>query len=103
MPYDQIRLKESVDCQERLKDLPHLAVPRSSLNLAPVFRSTRRPDRRYSRSRRQNGDNRPVLLDVTERLEFVDAPMHADDVMRYRACGYAMRGNRIRVVTDRPM
>ena len=49
------------------------------------------------------GEGRPVLLGVTERLEFVDAPGHVDDLKRYRARGYAMRGNRIRLVTDRPI
>ena len=49
------------------------------------------------------GSGRPVLLGVTERLEFVDAPGHAEDLKRYRARGYSMRGNRIRIVTDRPM
>ncbi len=49
------------------------------------------------------GDGRPVLLGVTERLEFVDAPGHVDDLERYRARGYSMKGNRIRLVTDRPM
>ncbi len=44
-----------------------------------------------------------MLLGVTERLEFVDAPGHAADLARYRARGYAMKGNRIRIVTDRPM
>ncbi|MEN6519328.1 MAG: hypothetical protein ABFC38_14335 [Methanospirillum sp.] len=49
------------------------------------------------------GDGRPVLLGVTERLEFVDAQGHVEDLERYRARGYAMTGNRIRLVTDRPM
>ncbi len=49
------------------------------------------------------GDRRPVLLGITERLEFVDAPGHVADLARYRARGYAMKGNRIRIVTDRPM
>ena len=49
------------------------------------------------------GAGRPVLLGVTERLEFVDAPGHAGDLERYRARGYRMAGNRIRLVTDRPM
>jgi hypothetical protein len=49
------------------------------------------------------GDGRPVLLGVTERLEFVDAPGHVADLARYRARGYVMKGNRIRLVTDRPM
>ena len=44
-----------------------------------------------------------MLLGVTERLEFVDAPGHVEDLDRYRARGYAMTGNRIRIVTDRPM
>ncbi len=44
-----------------------------------------------------------MLLGVTERLEFVDAPGHVADLARYRARGYAMTGNRIRLVTDRPM
>ncbi len=48
------------------------------------------------------GDGRPVLLGVTERLEFVDAPGHAADLARYRARGYAMQGNRIAIVVDRP-
>jgi hypothetical protein len=43
-----------------------------------------------------------VLLGVTERLEFVDAPGHAEDLLRYRARGYNMRNNRIAVVTARP-
>ena len=46
---------------------------------------------------------RPVLLGVTGRLEFVDAPGHAADLERYRAPSDAMKGNRIRLVTDRPM
>jgi hypothetical protein len=49
------------------------------------------------------GDGRPVLLGVTERLEFLDAPGHVEDLARYRARGYAMAGNQIRIVTDRPM
>ena len=43
-----------------------------------------------------------MLLGVTERLEFVDAPGHAEDLKRYRARGYRMAGNRIAVVTDYP-
>ncbi len=49
------------------------------------------------------GDGRPVLLGVTERLEFVDAPGHVEDLKRYRARGYTMKGNRIQIVTDLPM
>jgi hypothetical protein len=49
------------------------------------------------------GAGRPVRLGVTERLEFVDAPGHAEDLQRYRARGYAMKGNRIAIVVDRPM
>ncbi|MEN6517909.1 MAG: hypothetical protein ABFC38_06910 [Methanospirillum sp.] len=49
------------------------------------------------------GDGRPVLLGCTERLEFVDAPGHAEELERYRARGYAMRNNRIAIATDRPM
>jgi hypothetical protein len=49
------------------------------------------------------GDGRPVLLGITERLEFVDAPEHAADLERYRARGYAMTGNRIAIAVDRPM
>ncbi len=49
------------------------------------------------------GSGRPVLLGVTERLEFVDAPGHVADLARYRARGYTMRGNRIAIVADRPM
>ena len=46
------------------------------------------------------GDGRPVLLGITERLEFVDAPGHAADLERYRARGYRMVNNRIHIVTD---
>jgi hypothetical protein len=49
------------------------------------------------------GAGRPVLLGATEGLEFVDAPGHAADLARHRAQGYAMRGNRIRIATDRSM
>lgn len=42
-----------------------------------------------------------MLLGITERLEFVDAPGHVADLARYRSLGYAMTGNRIRIVTDR--
>ncbi len=42
-----------------------------------------------------------MLLGITERLEFVDAPSHAADLERYRARGYAMKGNRIGIVADR--
>ena len=43
-----------------------------------------------------------MLLGITERLEFVDAPAHSADLERYRARGYRMAGNRIRLVTDHP-
>lgn len=43
-----------------------------------------------------------MLLGVTERVEFVDAPGHTADLARYRARGYAMRDNRIAIVTDDP-
>ena len=46
------------------------------------------------------GTGRPVLLGITERLEFVDASGHVDDLKRYQARGYWMDGNRIAVVTD---
>jgi hypothetical protein len=46
------------------------------------------------------GDGRPVLLGITERLEFVDAPGHVEDLKRYRARGYFMKNNRIAIVTD---
>lgn len=49
------------------------------------------------------GEVRSVLLGVTGRLEFVDAPGHVADAARYCAPCYAMTGNRIRLVTDRPM
>ena len=51
------------------------------------------------------GEGRPVLLGIarSQRLEFVEAPAHAADLARYRARGHAMAGNRIRLVTDRPM
>ena len=44
-----------------------------------------------------------MLLGITERLEYVDAPGHVADLERYRARGYVMAGNRIAIVTDRPM
>ena len=44
-----------------------------------------------------------MLLGVTERLEFVDAPGHVADLARSRAPGYRMAGNRIAVVTDHPV
>ena len=47
------------------------------------------------------GTGRPVLLGITERLEYVDAPGHAGDLERYRARGYHMVNNRINTVTDR--
>jgi hypothetical protein len=50
----------------------------------------------------RNSAGRPVLLGVTERLEFVDAPAHAADLARYRARGCRMAGTRIRLLTDRP-
>ena len=37
------------------------------------------------------------------RLEYVDAPAHICDQERNRARGYEMKGNRIRIVTDRPL
>ena len=43
-----------------------------------------------------------MLLGITERLEFVDALSHVADLERYRVRGYAMTGNRIAIVTDRP-
>jgi hypothetical protein len=46
------------------------------------------------------GDGRPVLLGITERLEFVDAPGHVEDLKRHRSRGYAMNGSRIAFVTD---
>ena len=46
------------------------------------------------------GAGRPVLLGITERVEFVDAPGHMEDLKRYRARGYGMKGNRIAIVTD---
>ena len=49
------------------------------------------------------GTEKPVLLGITERLEFVDAPGHAADLARYRARGYAMKGNRIAIAVDLPM
>jgi hypothetical protein len=47
------------------------------------------------------GGDRPVLLGVTERLEFVDAPGHGADLTQYRARVYVMKGNRITITTDR--
>lgn len=49
-----------------------------------------------------DGTDRPVRLGITERLEFVDAPGHVEDLKRYRARMNAMKGNRIAVVTDHP-
>ena len=44
----------------------------------------------------------PVLPGITERLKFVDAPSHVEDLERYRARGYRMVTNRIDIVTDHP-
>ena len=41
-----------------------------------------------------------MLLGITERLEFVDAPSHVEDLERYRARGYRMVNNRIVIMTD---
>jgi hypothetical protein len=41
-----------------------------------------------------------VLLGITERLEFVDAPGYVEDLERYQARGNTMKGNRIAIVTD---
>jgi hypothetical protein len=43
------------------------------------------------------------MLGVTEWLASVDAPSHAVELKRYRARSYAMKGNRLRTVTDRSM
>ena len=43
-----------------------------------------------------------MLLGFTEKLEFVDAPSHVEDLEGYRARGYAMKGNRIAIITDHP-
>ncbi len=48
------------------------------------------------------GAGRPVLLGVTGRLEFVDAPSRVEDLERYRARGDAMWGTRTQIVTGRP-
>ncbi len=48
------------------------------------------------------GEGRPMLLGITELLEYVDAPKHAPDLERYRARGYRMVNNRIAVVSDHP-
>ena len=48
------------------------------------------------------GDGRPVLLGITERLEFVDALGHTADLERYRARGYHMVSNRFDIVTNHP-
>jgi hypothetical protein len=50
--------------------------------------------------RRFVGAGPPVLPGCPERLEFVDATSHIDDLKRCRALGYATTGNRIRIVTD---
>jgi hypothetical protein len=41
-----------------------------------------------------------VLLEAAKRLEFVDAPGHVEDLKRYRARGYTMKGNRIEIIMD---
>ena len=43
-----------------------------------------------------------MLLGCTERLEFIDAPWHVEDLKRYRVRGYSMAGNRITIMTDPP-
>ena len=59
-----------------------------------------RPHLRTQSRTLRNG--RPALPGITGRLEFVDAPAHVADLTRYRARGYAMKNNRIAIVTDRP-
>jgi hypothetical protein len=41
------------------------------------------------------GDGRPVLLGITERLDFVDAPAHAADLAQYRAISRPFSGSLI--------
>ena len=43
-----------------------------------------------------------MLLGITERLEFVDAPGHSGGPRAVPGPGLPMKGNRIRIVTDRP-
>ena len=43
-----------------------------------------------------------MLLGITERFEFVDAPGHAENLEWYRARGYRMVNNRINTITDYP-
>ncbi len=40
------------------------------------------------------------FLGISERLEYVDAPGHVEDLARYRARGYAMAGNWWTLITD---
>ena len=54
------------------------------------------------RTRGFTGAGRPVLLGITGRLEFADAPGHAADLEGYRARGYRMVSNRINTITDCP-
>ena len=42
----------------------------------------------------------PVPLGFTEQPEIIDAPGHAVNLARYRACGYRMVTNRIAIMTD---
>ena len=49
------------------------------------------------------GCRRPARARDPERLEFVDAPGAFPDLERYPVRGYAIKGNRIRLVTDQPM
>jgi hypothetical protein len=39
---------------------------------------------------------------IVDRLEFVNAPGHVEDLHLYRARGYAMKGDRCAIVVDRP-
>jgi len=39
---------------------------------------------------------------IVSRFEVVDAPVHTEDLDRYRVRGYRVAGNRIAVVTDYP-
>ena len=48
------------------------------------------------------GTGRPVLPGITKQLGYVDAPSHVEDLVRYRARGYRMAGNRIAITTDHP-
>ena len=82
---------------EKVKGFVSTGATRQALQMVGNEAGGRDPDPGFRRR------GAAVLLGITERLEFVDAPGHVDDLKRDPGAGYAMQGYRIRIVTDRPV